>query len=239
MLLAVSKANAEKQHTRENCITSIFSALNPLHSDRMELLVEELSEDLSLHVDHIIAATGGSAVVRKAKVNSMLHLATDRLDVFSPGNLYVFNRKNRPDFMPTLEDALEDCLQGKVPQQKSLTKDSRLCGLEVTPACDFAQDKMRLSRLITGVVVPWSQKDVIKAKAGFLKAVGPFHFPRKAKLLKAGEYSVVLNSRYVMTAKPAVVRGLPATARVRAGLLADVQSWASYQSARQGVMMLE
>jgi hypothetical protein len=238
LLLVISKASAEEHHTKENCIPSIFLALNPLHSDRMDLLVEELGGSLSGHVDNIMAATGGTATERKAKVNTMLHLAADQLDDFNPGNLYVFDKKGRPDFMPTIEEALQDGLQGKEALQAAVLKEARLCGLEVTPACDHAQNKMRLSRIVAGLVVPWDQKDAIKKNAGFLKVVGPFHFARKPKLLKEGSYLVVFNSRYVVTAKPNLVKELPALARVRASLVADVQSWASYQAARQGVMML-
>jgi hypothetical protein len=238
LLLVISKASAEENHTRENCIPSIFLALNPLHSDRMDLLVEELSDGLSGHVDHIMAATGGAATERKAKVNTMLHLAADQLDSFNPGNLYVFDRKSRPEFMPTIEEVLQDCLQ-KEAKPKAVFTEARLCGLEVTPACDHAQNKMRLSRVVAGFVVPWDHKSAIKSNAGFLNAIGPFHFPRKPKLLKEGSYLVVFNSRYVVTAKPNLVKQLRATVRVRASLLADVQSWASYQAARQGVMMLK
>jgi len=238
LLLVISKANAEEHHTRENCIPSIFLALNPLHSDRMDVLVEELTEDLSGHVDQIMAATGGTAVERKAKVNTMLHLAGDQLESFNPGNLYIFGKRKTADFMPTLKDALQDCLQGKEAQQKALMKPVRLCGLEVTPACDHAQDKMRVSRIIAGFIVPWEHKDAVKRNAGFLKPIGPLYFPGKQKIVKAGAYLVVLNSRYLITAKPSRVNELHAAARVRPSLLADVQSWASYQSARQGVMML-
>jgi len=98
LLLVISKATAEEHHTKDNCIPSIFLALNPLHSDRMDLLVEEVAEGLSGHVDQIMSATGGSATERKAKVNTMLHLAVDQLDKFNPGNLYFFDKKNKPDF---------------------------------------------------------------------------------------------------------------------------------------------
>jgi hypothetical protein len=237
LLLVISKANAEEHHTQANCIPSIFLALNPLHSDRMDVLVDELTEDLSEHVDQIMAATGGTAVERKAKVNTMLHLAADQLENFNPGNMYIFGKKKTADFMPTLKDALQDCLQGKEAQQKALMKSVRLCGLEVTPACDHAQNKVRVSRIIAGFIVPWEHKDTVKRNAGFLKAIGPLYFPRK-HILQAGAYLVVLNSRYLMTAKPSYVKDLHAAARVRPSLLADVQSWASYQAARQGVMML-
>jgi hypothetical protein len=110
-----------------------------------------------------------------------------------------------------------------------------LCGLEITPACDYAQGKMGLSRIIAGFVVPWEMEKSIK-NAAFLKRIGPFYFDDKR--LKAGAYLICLNSRYVVGVELNLAKKLSATARVRAQLLGDVQSWGSYQAARQGVMML-
>jgi hypothetical protein len=240
LLLVISRARAEVRHTAQNCISSIFLALNPLHTDRMDVLVESMSDDLSGHVNKIMQAQGGSAVDRRARVNTMLHVASDHLDEFMPGNLYVFGKTNRPSFMPSMADVLSECVEGGVPQVtenlKILTKSARLCGIEITPVCDHAQNKMGLSKVIAGVIVPYEHDKKIKNKAQFLKRVGPLHFA--SRLLPAGAYVLYLNSRYVATAKPNLVKLLTATARVRAQLLADIQSWASYQSSRQGVMLL-
>lgn len=239
LLLVLSKAHAEEHHTVENCIPSIFLALNPLHSDRMDALVEDFGRELSHYAEQIMAATGGSAMERKAKVNSMLHMASDRLDDFNPGNLYAFGKK-RPAFMPGMKDALQDCVEGNDTQLPGnlaeLLDHARLCALEVTPVCDHAQKKMGLSRLITGFAVPVAYQKKIKGKAQFLKPVGPFYFSDKP--FESGAHILYLNSRYSVTAKPSAVKELRAAARVRPQLLADVQSWASYQAARQGIVML-
>jgi hypothetical protein len=94
---------------------------------------------------------------------------------------------------------------------------------------------MGLSRLLSAVAVPCEHKKKIKPSQ-FLKPAGPFFLSEKP--FKPGPYNLYLNSRYVATAKPAVVKTIRAKVRVRAQLLADIQSWAAYQSARQGVMML-
>jgi hypothetical protein len=239
LLFVISKAYAEEHHTEDNCLPSMFLALDPLHSDRMDALVEEVAAGLSSHAQKIMAAGGGAAIERKAKVNSMLHLAFDRLDTFSPGSVYVFGKRNRPSFMPSIKDALEDCIQGNATQQqqnlKDILKDARLCGLEVTPACDYAQDKMGLARIVTGFIVPDAHQKKIKG-AQFLKAAGPFYLSDKP--FTAGAYTIYLNSRYVASPKPVEVKALRAFARIRSQLLADVQAWASYQAARQGVILL-
>jgi hypothetical protein len=83
--------------------------------------------------------------------------------------------------------------------------------------------------------VPCEHKKKIKP-GQFLKSAGPFFLSEKP--FKPGPYLLYLNSRYVATAEPAIVKKIRAKARVRAHLLADIQSWAAYQAARQGVMML-
>lgn len=240
LLLVISRAKAEEHHTLENCIPSIFLALNSLHSDRMDVLVEDVSDDLSDHAAKIMAAQGGSAVVRKARVNTMLHLASSQLDRFSPGNLYIFAKAKKPVFMPSIKDVLTDCIQGGEEQRKenlqAVMGNAHLCGLEITPVCDHAQNKMGLSRIIAGLVLSLEHEKKIKT-AQFLKRMGPFYF--KSRVLPEGQYALYINSRYVAAAKPSLVKKLRATVRVRPQLLADVQSWASYQAGRQGVMLLK
>ena len=172
----------------------------------------------------------------------MLHLASDRLDEFNPGNLYAFGQRNKPAFIPTIKDALRDCVQGNAGAQQEanlaeIVEHGCLCALEVTPVCDHAQNKIGLSRLITGFAVPVERQKKINGKVQFLKTLGPFYF--YGKPFGEGAYMLYVNSRYGITAKPSAVKKLRATARVRPQLLADVQSWASYQAARQGVMMLK
>jgi len=49
---------------------------------------------------------------------------------------------------------------------------------------------------------------------------------------------IYLNSKYVANITTDLAKTMKPACRVRAELLADLQFWASYQGARQGVMML-
>lgn len=240
LLLVISQAQAEAHHTRENCIPSMFLALNPLHSDRLDALVEKSSREVFQHVDEIMKATGSSAIERRAKVNSMLHFASNDLDQFSPGNLYVVGGR-RPKIFPVLRDMLRNSINGDATVRASnldeVLQKGKQCGVEITPLCDFAQDKMGLSRVILGFLLPHEHKKLVK-RADFLKVMGPFHFAFPAVGLDGDTYELYLDSRYVVAAQMQVVKRLHATARVRPQLLADIQSWSSYQTARQGVMLL-
>jgi hypothetical protein len=241
LLLAISKAKAEKNLSAENCMLSIFLALNPLHADRMDLLAGSIGDELTDHVTRILAATGGSKTERKAKVNSMLHLGSDQLDEFSPGNAYVFGKTNRPTFLPPLDDLLAGAVEADGAKGTAnlavLTANARPCGIEVTPLCDYAQGKMGFSKLIAGFVLAVEHEKSAKRTAGYLKRIGPMYLP-KTRVIQPGPYNIYLDSRYMVAVKPSQVRALKPIARVRSQLLTDIQLWASYQAARQGVMLL-
>ncbi len=236
LLFTISRAKAEKHHSVENCIPSMFLALNPLHTDRMDLLVEGVSAPLAKYATQIMSAQGGSATERKAKVNSMLHLGSDHLDRFEPGNFYVMPKHGKPTFIPGLQDLLRDTIHPDTPENRGpIVRDARIFAVEVTPVCDYAQDKMGFSRLCVGFLLPLAHEKKIK-NAQFLKRLGPFHL--SSRMLSPSAYNIYFNSRYVASAKPSDVKKLKPVVRVRFQLLADVQSWLAYQSSRQGVMLL-
>ncbi len=140
---------------------------------------------------------------------------------------------------PALKDMLRNSMNGDEATQaknlESVLQKGIQCGIEITPVCDYAQDKMGLSRVIVGFVLPHEHKKLVK-QTNFLKPIGPFYFGGKG--MPDGTYNLYLDSRYVVAAEPKAVRKLRATARVRPQLLADIQFWASYQAARQGVIFL-
>jgi hypothetical protein len=169
----------------------------------------------------------------------MLHLASNHLEKFSPGNLYLLGNRNRSLF-PAFKEMLRKSLNGDDEAARGrnlelVVQHGRQCGIEITPVCDYAQDKMGLSRVIVGFLLPHEHKKLVK-RAESLKTIGPFYFGGDA--MPVGVYNLYLDSRYVAAAEPKSVKRLRAIARVRVQLLADIQFWASYQAARQGVILL-
>ncbi|HKW74875.1 MAG TPA: hypothetical protein VJN64_05065, partial [Terriglobales bacterium] len=177
LLFTLGRAHAEEHLSVDTVLNAIFLALNPLHSDRLDALVEGISKEVESYALGIMGAQGGSAIDRKAKVNTMLHLAFDHLDRFSPGNLYVIPKSGKIKFMPPFNDVVQDCAQGKQQQQAqnlgTITSNGRMIALEITPVCDFAQNKMGLSRIMSGFILPHQQSTIVK-NAQFLKMAGPF-----------------------------------------------------------------
>ena len=237
LLLSASKAQAGEWHNDENCIPSLFLAMNPLHADRMEGLVDDLPDPLPDQAAVIMGAGGSAQLERRARMNTMLHLGADRTRGWRSGNLYVFTSRSVPRAFPRLGEVMRPLVE-KDPT-KEVLRSCRLCGVEITPACDYAQKKAGFAKLLMGVMISTEndKNAKFKARAGFLKRIGPLFFDRP-RLLDRGTYYMILNSQFVATARISVLNGLRATARVRPQLLADIQVWAAFQGARQGVLFL-
>jgi hypothetical protein len=241
MLLAVSKAHAEKRHSRENCISEFFLALNPLHRDRMDFLVDCLDNGLEGHRDGIMSATGDARLEQRARVNSMLHLAEEGLQQFAAGNVYTFPVAGAAGFVPSLRDLLRGAVHGDAAEAKKRTKTLvekiQRCGVEISPVCDHAQGKLGLAKVAMGFLVPHVHAKWINEKADFMISKGPF-FIDWTKRASAGAFTLYLNSRYITAPRTGIMRRLRAKARVRSELLAEIQVWAAYRGSRQGLMLV-
>lgn len=238
LLLVIAKAGYGKHLSEKNVLPSLFLTLNPLQLDRMDSLSEPNTKVVSHHAKGIFNAQGTASLARRAGVNSMLHLSTDNLGQFSPGNLYIFAAK-LPSFMPSIEEMLKGWTPGSgaklTENLAAAVQAARLCAVEISPVCDHAQDKIGLSRLIAGVMLPW-ENSVKMSRSQFIKTVGPLKI---AGPLQSGEYGLHLNSRYVASSPLGRVKKLTPAFRVKPELLADIQTWSSYQGSRQGIRILE
>jgi hypothetical protein len=241
LLLVIAKARYGKRLTEQNLLRSAFFALNPLQLDRMDSLVEASAKTMAHHAKGIFNAQGTAALARRAGVNSMLHLATDHLRQFNPGNLYLFEAGKRvPSFIPGLGELLTGWIPGSgetlTQNMASASQLARVCAVEISPACDHAQDKIGLPRLIAGVLLPWEKPVKIKSPGQFIKGIGPLKITSH---LPAGEYGLYLNSRYIASSRVKTMKRLKAAFRLKPELLADIQTWGSYQGSRQGITIVE
>lgn len=242
LLLVISQARSEKHHDPIRVLDSAFLSLNPLHSDRMDVLAEATARKVSRHAAKVSSAQGASSPQRRARVNSMLHLGSDHLDEFKPGNMYLFGKSKVPDFMPKWSAVIDGCVNGKneiLTANSTLVKNKgRLCAIEISPVCDHAQKKMGFAKLLTGFVVPVEDIELrgkIKENMQFARRIGPV----LVKINSTVQVSYIyLNSKYVANITTDLAKTMKPVCRVRSELLADLQFWASYQGARQGVMML-
>ena len=155
----------------------------------------------------------------------------------------MFKNNKQPTFMPNLASLIGDSIHGKDAQliennKKFAMERIQICAVEISPVCDHAQKKIGFAKFITGFVVPAEDvelKSKLNVKGQYLKQIGPFAIESASG---SANFYMYLNSRFVATSSLKEAAKLRASCRMRSELLADVQFWASYQGARQGIMML-
>ncbi len=229
LMHALAKAEMGTNLNADCCTEGLYDSLNPLHADRME------SHGVTVGSPEILAAPAGTTMRQRAEVNTMLHLAFENLDRFSPGNIYVFPKKTMPEWIASNHQLAADLSNsGKL---KEVRKSGRRILIESSAICDHAQGNIRMHRLVTGLLMPADKHKSMKKKASFVFELGPFHLKGPLSV-KEGDYSFYFSARHEVTRGLAELKELKAVARLRTQALSDLQAWYSRQSARPGMVML-
>ena len=105
------------------------------------------------------------------------------------------------------------------------------CGVVVTPACDYAQNKAQYDRVVLGIIIESHYKEMIDAKSEAIYVSPPFDDGSHERIL-------VLNYRYFMTHELSNVDNVKPLYRVRNSILSEIQSKLARHINRQGVMNL-
>jgi hypothetical protein len=240
VLRTLARANAEQQLNESNCIESILGLLNPLHADRMENEIPRFQQSVRHHAQEIINVQGESSPVRKAEVNTMLHLALKRVRAFEPGNIHVFRNRTNLGWPVNFRRFLATFVQDGTPEQvrewtRDVSRASYPLIVEISASCDFAQKKLLAGRFLCGLLSSAAVTRRIK-RAEYIKRLGPVMF--ESANVQRGEYNLLFSSRQVLSMSFSKVKKLGADARLRGQALADLQSWFSYQAGRQGVVLV-
>lgn len=111
-------------------ITSLSDGLDQFEKPLIENLVEKY-QDVPFHI------------------NSQLHIEQDPSEGHMPGNVYLRKVDN------TEKQTMLSTYFDKIPDDASLYN---FIELEVSPLCDYAQNKWKKSRLLSGLVYPSSSK---------------------------------------------------------------------------------
>jgi len=168
MIYSMASAVAGRNNVRDGdtAISSLCSGLNPLHSDRLESLKPELCGRVAGSANEILnsEAVKGCGPSAVARINAMLHCSYESLDKFYAGNTYlVAENSELSKLIGNPNDLISSYLAGnpKAPESKlnfqSLRANSRLILVESNPTCDHSQNKVRLARLIAGLLIPRSE----------------------------------------------------------------------------------
>jgi len=164
--LAVSQEGRRNLKDGDAAVSSFSSALSPLHSDQLEGQRAGLCDKVRHCSEEIISkeAFERTTSIAIGKVNSMLHCSYERLDKFYAGNVYLVSDNLKLTPLGTgagLNEFLSGYLDAPLSEQKDglefLKNNSVPVLLESNPTCDHAQKKVKVARLIAGLLVPKSE----------------------------------------------------------------------------------
>ena len=172
VLRLLLKAEAGKAASPEIAASTLLNVLGPLHSDRLENLSPkpELDSAAALLAVEAVPVTPAEEVV--VALNTMLLTGVSPGDgnPFQPGTMY------RVADSPAFEAATGFSIIGMAKEfcQKDLLKEQnadklqawfeacRPVLLEISPSCDFAQQKRPVARLVGGFLVPKGLQNQVK-----------------------------------------------------------------------------
>ena len=159
-----------------------------------------------------------------AQINSSLHLILQLLKNSVPGNIYEWEKRVK------INDLFDSDIN-LYPQKDSFFKKLKYVLLEVSPSCDYAQDKWKLHRVLHGLM--WPENDFNKIKKADYIYTSP--------IFKVGDkiYKFVFDLRYLTTLLFDELTDKDPVLRIRHDLLVDIQSKIAGHINRPGVMCLE
>jgi hypothetical protein len=168
IIYSMASAVAGRNNVRDGdtAIASLCSALNPLHADRIESLKSELCGRVGVSSREILnsEAMKGCGLPAVARINAMLHCSFEKLDRFYAGNTYlVVENSELSKLIGNPNELISSYLSGNptAPESKvnfaSLQKNCRVILVESNPTCDHSQNKVKVARLIAGLLIPRSE----------------------------------------------------------------------------------
>jgi hypothetical protein len=249
---AIARASAEKQLTQEHCSEAIFSALNPLHADKMEQAASRVARTVDEFAREVLGAPHDCGQGRRSRINGMVHVAMPVDHRLVPGGIYRMN----PDVAGTIGISVDSLLDDLVNTGQDAAQhqqwvgevrgDSLFIAIEVSAVCDHAQQNIRTGRFLGGLLIPSQRRVRIKGgradgEPQFFWPFGPVHLDGAG--IPAGEYYLVVSGRHpaqvaAVAGQDMQPTGLAAVGRLRGQAFGALQTWLAGQSTRPGILFL-
>jgi len=173
----------------------------------------------------------------KGRINIKLLLDFSDLEKFYPGDVYRIN-KNAKNSSELLKDILDI---NKINDEKffKIKKKSIQVFAEVTPLCDFLQEKIKLYRVIEGFIIPEKYKDeqnidhyVKIKKAEFIYKTPVFTYKNEI-------YRLILDFKYFSSKTKDELKNFSPIFKLRKELLNDIQIKLSSHINRTGILFID
>lgn len=237
LMYALAKEAAGESLDENTVLGGLYGSLNPLHSDRMESCVSELSVLLSGSAREILKHQEDCGIERKAVINRMLHLAVEGDDKYAAGNIYRFEPDKAPGWVPTCDNLLTDFLDpqyNRPEQRKELCIKCHHVLVEISASCDHAQKNIRIARFVAGLIIPESERGKVK-RAEYIWKLGPLMIGEEGS---TGLYSLYFSARHLMTSSVDEAVGMKPFMRLRSQAFIHLQAWFARHASRPGLILL-
>lgn len=228
--------------------------LNDVYYDTLESVIAnsriENAEELQYQMDECLTSD------IKSKVNNYLLMSKLQTQINHPGCIFT-SSDNSVECIKRSKEIINDSLDTKdiraqviskfqsmkLPEARlmcnQLMKDRRdailataiPCGVVVTPACDFAQNKAKYDRIVLGLIIDSCYKQLIDTKSEAIYISPSF-------VEGSHERVLILNYRFFLTQNLSKVNGIKQIYRIRNSALSEIQSKLARHINRQGIMNL-
>jgi hypothetical protein len=153
----IIKDDSDNQFIKNNAIL--------YKNEKYESLVKTVQKDTKMDKTDIQVGSEMFAEYKAIpfKLNTKLHIELNPSQELIPGNIY-FNLETKKKSI---------YLQTFLTKRTGVENDYFLIDLEVSPICDYAQDKWKRSRTLPGLLYPVNSEDKVRDAAGNLYTVEP------------------------------------------------------------------
>ena len=248
-LAALLKAEADKSALEEDLLSmkALLAALNQVLFDQVEERSARIDPGDATVVEPIRRAAMKEDLELTTSLRSQLNssLLFDRhAEGFGPGRIYLFDDIKSLGIgtaLPDKQDILDDTVENDhIERAANLS----VVFLEISAPCDHQQDKVRTSRLLTGVVFAAStfaqgakKKRVNARRADYLHILDSVLI-EDVPGFPSEQVSIAWNAHFPVSVQKKMIDTKRPVGRFREPLLTDVRSWLSYQSGRPGYMSI-
>ena len=207
--------------------------LNDVYNDTLESNVSNVLFTNAVDLSYEVTDDYRNDII--AKINECILFSNEIESVHQPGCVFSVNQPEVTTkyFHEIFNDSF--CRNGLSNKDAKLVKQDiykslQPCEIVVTPACDYAQNKMKYDRIVQGIIIDAEFKPYIDFKSEAIYISPVFEYETRKRIL-------VLNFRYFVTNCINDVE-FKVLFRVRTSLLAEIQSKLARHINRQGIMNL-
>lgn len=236
---------------KDNFCEGVFKALTPIFYDRIASKSPSGLDDCS---KLLYRASSSKDRAIDGKLNTRIHLDFSSDRKLSPGSMYIYDEKRRgfpkyDDFrfllkeeanaLPKDEDKIELAKKKRNDLFEALKKESKLIAVEVSPDCDYAQNKIQFARFVCGILTTDEQKKLLDLRSPALWSKENFWFEEGWPSAGDPKYQcIVLNLRFVVTLPIGSVSKFRKIVRLRDQLCGDLRNELAEFMARPGIVYL-